>query len=177
MHNNESSNSWKADLGSNFHISSYNSSGPYIACIHVCTTAAACVSCQDLRSTLREGNRACSGEEVTFTCTVRGPSSLSVISLAWSSTEYIGQGGSLQFSTANMIGAVENSTMDGNITATATVTNNTNVDGELILESTLRITAVEASTVICLSSADGGSETIELSISGMYLYISDISVN
>ena len=128
--------------------------------------AAICVSCQDLRSTLREGNRTCQGEEVIFTCTIRGPSTtLPFLVLAWSSDEYIGQDRSLQLSTADMIGAIEASTMDGSITATATVTNNTNINGELILESTLRITAVEASTVTC-SGTSIGTTSIRFSISG-----------
>ena len=128
--------------------------------------AAVCVSCQELTSTLREGSRACPGEEVIFTCTVRGPSTLSVIAVAWSSAEYIGQGGSFQLSTANMIGHVETSTdMNGSIIATATVINNTNVNGELILESTLRITAIEASVVKC-SGTSGSPASIRFSISG-----------
>ena len=128
------------------------------------------MSCQDLRSTLRQGNRTCPGEEVIFTCTIRGPSTLSVIAVAWSSTEYIGQGGSLQLSTANMLGHVETSTgMDGSITATATVTNKTNVNGELILETTLRITAVEASTVTC-RDPNRGPASIEFTVSGTCTY-------
>ena len=93
---------------------------------------------------------------------------MSVLILVWSSPEYItGQGRSLQLSTANMLGDVETSTdMDGNITATATVINNTNVNGELVLETTLRITAVEASTVTCTSGAGGGTARIGFSISG-----------
>ena len=134
--------------------------------LHVRVVAIVGVSCQELRSTLREGNRACQGEEVIFTCTIRGPSTLPVLVLAWSSTEYIGQGGSLQLSTVNMLGDVEASTMDGSITANATVTNNTNVAGELTLESTLRITAVEASTVTCMSGAGGGTESIVFTVSG-----------
>ena len=92
---------------------------------------------------------------------------MSVLTLAWRSDEYItGQGRSLQLSTANMLGDVETSSMNGVITATATVTNSTNVAGELVLESTLRITAVEASTVTCTSGADGGTASIEFIISG-----------
>ena len=141
---------------------------PYISAlyIHVHAVVAASVSCQVLTSTLREGNRTCPGEEVIFTCTVRGPSSSSVIAVAWSSSEYIGQGGTLLLSTADMIGEVERSTdMDGSITATATVTNNTNVNGELILKTTLRITAVEASAVTC-TNPNGGSASIEFTFSG-----------
>ena len=69
---------------------------------------------------------ACPGEEVIFTCTVRGPSSLSDLVLAWSSTEYIGQADSMiQLSTADiMLGTVERSIMNGSTIATATVTKN-----------------------------------------------------
>ena len=140
---------------------------PYIFALYIHVVVAACVSCQELTSTLREGNRTCPGEEVTFTCTVRGPSSLSVIAVAWSSTEYIGQGGSLQLSTVDMLGHVETSIgMDGNIAATATVTNKTNVNGELTLETTLRITAIEASTVTC-RDPNGGPASIEFTVSGI----------
>ena len=90
---------------------------------------------------------------------------MSVIAVGWSSDEYI-QGGSLQLSTANMIGDVETSTgMDGSITATATVTNNTNVNGELVFETTLRITAVVASVVTC-RDLNGGLASIGFTISG-----------
>ena len=67
-----------------------------------------------------------------------------------------------------MIGHVETSTsMDGSIAATATVTNIANIAGELVLESTLRITAIVASTVTCTSSADGGTaNNITFSMSG-----------
>ena len=95
---------------------------------------------------------------------------MSVLVLAWSSPEYIiGQGRSLQLSTANMLGDVEtlSTDMDGSITATATVTNITNVTGELVLESTLRITATVNSTVTCTSgAAGGGTASIKFYISG-----------
>ena len=91
---------------------------------------------------------------------------MSVLVLGWSSDEYIGQGGSLQLSTANMLGHVETSTsMDGSITAIATVTNKTNITGELMLESTLHITAVEASTVTCIDTS-GDPASIKFTVSG-----------
>ena len=88
------------------------------------------------------------------------------LTLAWSSDEYIST--SLQLSTTDGLGAEATSTdMDGSITATARVTNNVNVNEELILESTLRITAVVASTVTCKSgAAGGGTASIRFSISG-----------
>ena len=93
---------------------------------------------------------------------------MSVLVLGWSSAEYIiGQSGSLQLSTVNMIGDFETSTgMDESVTATATVTNKTSVNGELVLESTLNITAVVASTVTC--SDPNGPASIEFTVSGIY---------
>lgn len=137
---------------------------------YIYVAVAACVSGQELTSTLREGNYTCPGEEVIFTCTIRGSSGLSVFVLGWSSTEYIGQGGSLQLSTANMLGDIRTSIgMDGNITATATLTNNTIDNGDRVLQSTLRITATMASTVTC-SGTGGGTGSIEFSISGTYMH-------
>ena len=93
---------------------------------------------------------------------------MSGLTLAWSSAKYISR--SLQLSTTDRLGAVSTSSMDGNITATATVTNKTNIAGELVLESTLRITAVEASTVTCMSSADGGTASITFRYVIMIVY-------
>ena len=96
---------------------------------------------------------------------------MSVIAVAWSSTEYIGQGGSLQLSTVNMLGEVQTSIdIDGNITASATLMNNTIDNGDRVLQSTLRITATVASTVTCSNSGTGGTESIEFSTSGTYMY-------
>ena len=131
----------------------------------------ACAFGQELTSTLREGNRTCPGDEVIFICTIRGPSGLSVLFLGWSSTEYIGRSGSLQLSTANMIGDARISTgMDRNIIAIATLTNITIDNGDHVLESTLRITGTVASTVTCSNSGTGGTESIEFSISGTFMY-------
>ena len=90
---------------------------------------------------------------------------MSVLTLAWGSDEYIS--GSLQLSITDSLGAVSTSSMNGVITATTTVTKNSNVTGELVLESTLRITAVVASTVTCMrGAAGGGTASIEFFISG-----------
>ena len=99
---------------------------------------------------------------MVFTCTVT--STLPVVTLAWSSTEYIGQRGLLQFSTTEIPGAMnKTSSIDGNVTAT--LTNNTNVNGVHILETRLRIVANVASEVTC-SGNNGGTDSIEFSISG-----------
>ena len=113
------------------------------------------------------GGFACPGEEVNFTCTVRGSSNLTSLSLSWSSAEYIGMSGFfLQFTAdmspgKNMISAI-------NRDVVATLTKNTNVSGVPILESTLRIVVVRASVINCSSGISGHTESIKFSISGIY---------
>lgn len=138
--------------------------------VHVIISAAICVSCQDrnLTSTLREGSHACEGEEVVFTCTVRDSSGLQILVLAWSSDEYIGSGDLLQFTTENMLGTNDTSTIDGNVTAT--LTRNTIDNGVRILESTLRLVAVQATMVTC-DVTNIGQASIPLLISGIYINI------
>jgi hypothetical protein len=113
-----------------------------------------------LISTLLERNYTCEGEEIIFTCTLRGS-----VALAWSSPGYIGDGNPLQFSAGSMVGVDVTRMIDGKITATARLTRNTNDNGVRVLESTLRITADVASVVTCMS-ANGGTESIEFSVSG-----------
>ena len=128
------------------------------------SAAAACVSCQEqgITSTLRDGNRTCPGEEVIFTCTLRGS-----LALAWRSPGYINNDNPLQFSTASTLGVDVPSMINGRITATATLTRNVIDNGEQVLVSTLRITATVDSMVTC-SGTSGVAESIEFSISGTY---------
>ena len=90
---------------------------------------------------------------------------MSGLGLEWRSLGYIENGNPLQFSTANMIGANAPSIINGRVTATATLTNNTLDNGVRVLESMLRITAVEASTVTCRGTS-GDTLSIEFSILG-----------
>ena len=124
--------------------------------------AAIYVTCQELTSTLREGNRTCPGDVVIFTCTIRGSSSLV---LAWSSSEYIGQGNFLQFTTENLPGTIRTSVINGNVTATRT--SNTNDNGVSVLESELHIVADQSSTVTC--TVANGAMSREFSIAGKYI--------
>ena len=103
---------------------------------------------QQLTSTLREGNYTCQGEEVVFTCAV-SDSTLSVLVIGWISDEYIGPGALLPFTTNDMLGANRTRKIDGNVTAFAVLTRNTNDSGVLMVESTLRIVATVPSEVTC----------------------------
>ena len=69
------------------------------------------------------------------------------LTLAWSSVEYIGQDNLLQFTTLDMPGISKSSVINGNVTAT--VTNNTNINGVPTLVSELRIIADQPSNVTC----------------------------
>ena len=122
--------------------------------------AAVCVSCQELTSTLRNGSHTCQGKEVIFTCTVRS-ADVSTLILAWSSTEYLGQGDRLRFITDNVPGTIRTS---GN--ATANLTSNTNIDGVTVLVSELRIVADQASTVTCISEATDSRMSQVFTVSG-----------
>ena len=148
-------------------------------CIHVrwilhklqCTCimlhiAAVSVSGQELTSTLHGGRVASPGDEVIFTCTIRGSPTLTSLILAWSSSEYIGQSNFLRFTTDNIPGTTATSIIDGNVVAT--LINITIVNGVPVLESQLRIIAVLASTVTYNSVTNGSSVSIEFGISGMY---------
>ena len=137
-----------------------------IITIYIHLAAVFCVSCQELTSTLSEGNRTCPGEEVTFTCTTRGSSTLA---LAWESNEYIGQGDLLQFTQLDRPGMSIASMINENVTAT--LTKNTDENGTPILESELRIVADLGSVVTC-TVANGGTARKEFYIAGtLYLIL------
>ena len=116
---------------------------------------------QQLTSTLREGNYTCQGEEVVFTCTV-SDSTLSVLVIAWRSDEYIGPDALLQFTTNDIQG--ENRTSMINENVIAILTRNTDDNGVLVVESTLRIIATMPSQVTCgVTNRDDVSSTFSVS--------------
>ena len=90
--------------------------------------------------------------------------------LAWSSTEYIGQGDLLRFTTLEIPGAKRTSEINGNVTAT--LISNTNISGVPTLVSELRIVADRASTVTCRSETISSEDSIMFSVSGIvWIYI------
>lgn len=108
---------------------------------------------------------ACTRDEVTFSCTIRGSQSLTSLVLAWSSPEYIGQGDALRFTTAAMPGMNSTSVINGNVTAI--LTSNTVISGVPMLVSVLRIVgASQSSLIICSSATNGSSASIMFDSSG-----------
>lgn len=137
--------------------------------------AAVYVSCQELNSTLREGNFACPGDAVNFICAIRGSSSFSSLILAWSSIEYIGGGDPLRFTTqdtprANTMTSVINSNV------TATLTYNGIMGGVRVLVSELRIVADQASVMTCTSVTTSTTATRMLNISGTCIVCNNITL-
>ena len=92
---------------------------------------------------------------------------MTTLILAWSSTEYIGQGvNPLRFTTDDVQGETRLSIINGNVTAT--LINNTNIDGVPTLVSEMRIVADQNSTVTCTSQTNSSSMSTTLNVSGMY---------
>ena len=84
--------------------------------------------------------------------------------LAWSSTEYIGQGNALRFTAEDTSG--ENRTSEINGDVTATLTSNTNIDGVPVLVSELRIATNRSSSVVCRSVTTSSVNTTVLNVAG-----------
>ena len=140
-----------------------------VTSIQISTAAALCVSCQQLTSTLPEGNLICPGDEIIFTCIIKGSPTLTSLILGWSSSEYIGPIGLtyLQFTTDSIPGANETSMINGNVTAI--LTNNTVVNGVPVLESQLRIIANKDSstpTVTCHSLSNESAASTKFYLPG-----------
>ena len=92
------------------------------------------------------------------------------LALAWSSTEYIGQGDLLQFTERDMPGISMERMINGNVTAT--LSNNTIVNGVRILESKLRIVADQGSVVTC-TVTNGDTARKEFYITGTYIILNN----
>ena len=109
------------------------------------------VSCQRLTTLPPQDDEACKRNEVTFTCTIRGSQTLREFVLAWTSPEYIGQGDPLRFTTENMSGANNLSSMiNGNVTAI--LVSNTRIGGVPELVSELHIIGASQTSVITCSN-------------------------
>ena len=108
--------------------------------------------------------------EVTFTCTIRGSRNLTSLILAWSSTEYIGNGKVLRFLSDDMPENNKTSTINENVTAILTI--NAMINGVPALVSVLRVIgANQRSTIKCESVTNGSSASTEFISSGIRIII------
>ena len=138
--------------------------------MYVCyyTPAAVSVSCQELTTVLPQDDDACMRNEVTFTCTVRGSLTLTQLILAWSSPEYIGLGDALQFTTQDMPGANNMSSMiNRNVTAILISNMRINEVPELVSELHV-IDASQTSVITCSSELNQTSVSTPFISSGTY---------
>ena len=91
--------------------------------------------------------------------------------IAWRSSEYIGKGDALQFTSEDMAGANSTSMINGNVTAI--LTNNTGIGGAVrvpVLVSKLRIVnADQNSKITCNSLTSGNSASTEFDGSGIII--------
>jgi hypothetical protein len=126
------------------------------------------VSAQIIQSTVPEGEMVCPGQEINFTCVIRGSQTV-----AWTSDEYIEADGTrLDFATFNTVGDTRTSPVNPN--TIATLISNTNETGEDVLESQLRIIVSPQISMFTITCAiDDGNETnISLQLLGEFvLYI------
>ena len=83
-------------------------------------------SCQTIKTTLLDGNYACPGQEVAFTCTTSGS-----LVIAWSNNEYIGRNGrQIEFASTDVVGTRITSMINANTFAELTM-----IEGGLVTES------------------------------------------
>ena len=139
----------------------------HVYCFCNFIAAAVHVLCQELTTSLPEGNDACTRNEVTFTCTIRGSASLTRLILTWRSDEYIGN--VLQFTTADDPGENVISMVNGNVTAV--LINNTEIDGVPVLVSELRIVSANQNSIITCNSETSSSppSSTEFIVPGTYV--------
>ena len=108
----------------------------------------------------------CPEEVVIFTCETRGSPII-----AWTSDQYIEVGGTqLEFGAIASVGDTVPSPVYSDTVATLTV--NGMIDGEQVLESTLRIVTSSlfpTSSVTCIHIGTGRMNTTMLEVLGMYV--------
>ena len=122
------------------------------------------ISCQRLSSTLLEGDRACPGAQVNFTCTTNGS-----LVMSWRSDEYIGPNGArLEFTSADGVGSRMTSPINPSAFATLV-----RVDGNRVFESVLTLTvsdSYQTASVTC-SEVGQGASTTTFTLLGMWSYL------
>ena len=123
-----------------------------------------------LTSSLKDGQRACPGDRITFTCVTNGSASH-----VWKSDEYIGRGGiQLEFAVYHNPGETRNNGVypsTARATLIANVRNENSTGG--ILESDLEITVVAdypTASIVCLDVDSGIPATTSFQLLGKYVY-------
>jgi hypothetical protein len=113
---------------------------------------------------LHNGNQACLGSEVLFTCETRGSDVI-----AWMSDAYIGSGGVQLGFVAAGSSPGDTRRSGSNPDTISTLTREYEHQGMTVLESTLRITVLPApqnASVTCIHTVSGESRTANFQVIG-----------
>ena len=119
---------------------------------------------QSLTSTLVDGQFACLGSRVTFTCVTRGSGGI-----AWTSDTYIGPNGAQLAFVADFDNQGDTQTSPSNADTVATLTRKQEDQGVTVLESTLSINPLpdpQNASVTCIHTASGQRDTISFQVIG-----------
>ena len=124
---------------------------------------------QSLTSTLENGQFACLGSSVAFTCVTRGSGGI-----AWTSDAYIGTNGfQLRFEADfDSPGDIQTSSSNGD--TVATLTREQEDQGETVLESTLSINPLlnpQNASVTCVHTTSDQRDTITFQVIGMLINV------
>ena len=134
----------------------------------LCAAISPVVIGQSLTSTLN-GQFACRGSRVTFTCVTRGSGGI-----AWTSDTYIGLNGVQLAFEAVFDRPGDIRTSISNVDTVATLTRTQEDQGETVLESTLSINPLpdpQNASVTCIHSASGQRDTIAFQVIGTLINV------
>ena len=117
---------------------------------------------------LHEGQFACPGDKVIFTCEIEDSDVL-----AWASDQLIGQGGEqIQFSVQDSVGLSRSSTSNPNTFANLTVANNENGTIRLVSDLHIIVPSIFSNlSISCISVIAASTKTRTFTVLGMLIII------
>ena len=135
----------------------------------LCAAISPVVLGQSLTSTLENGQFACRGSRVTFTCVTRGSGEIS-----WTSDTYIGPNGAQLIFEAEFDNPGDIRTSLSNGDTVATLTGEQEDQEVTVLESTLSINPLpdpQNASVTCIHTDSGQRSTITFQVIGKLFYV------
>ena len=137
----------------------------------LCAAISPVIVAQSLTSTLKNGQFACLGSSVTFTCVTRGSGGI-----AWTSDTYIGTNGfQLRFEADfDSPGDIQTSSSNGDTVATLTGEQEDQGETVLVNESTLSINPLpdpQTASVTCIHTTSGQRNTSTFQVIGMLINV------
>ena len=127
----------------------------------LCAAISPAVIAQSLTSTLENGQFACRGSRVTFTCVTRRSGGI-----AWTSDTYIGPNGAQLVFETDFSSPGDTRTSESTV---ATLIREQEDQGETVLESTLSINPLpnpQIASVTCIHTASGQRDNVTFQVIG-----------